>query len=101
MDDSEREGLLQYIRQLEQTARRWRTIAMTALVVLVLFVLAGVIGVGATSFFVATRARQAEMIAREQELIARQAAEAALEAERRANETQEQAEAAKKGKGKD
>jgi cell division protein FtsB len=97
MDESEREGLLQYIRQLEQTARRWRTIAMTALVVLALFVLAGVIGVGATSFFVATRARQAKMDAREQLEVARQEAEMArAQAERLEVEQHKQAEAVKK-----
>jgi NaMN:DMB phosphoribosyltransferase len=98
MDDSEREGLLQYIRQLEHTARRWRTIATVALVVLALFMLAGVIGVGTASFFVAKRARQAEMIAREQEMMARQAAEAALLAERLAAEQHKQADTVKKSK---
>jgi hypothetical protein len=99
MDDSERDGLLQSIRQLEQTARRWRSIAMTALVVLLLFVVAGVIGVGATSFLVVNRARQAEMMAREQAEFARVEAKRA-EAERLAAEKLKKAEPAKKGKGK-
>jgi cytochrome c biogenesis protein CcdA len=102
MDDSERDGLLQYIRQLEHTARRWRTIAMTAFVVLGIFVLAGVIGVGATSFFVTNRARQEAIIARDRAAIAESDAMAAREQAERllAADRQKQAEAAKKGKGK-
>jgi hypothetical protein len=102
MDDSEREGLLQYIRELEQTARRWRTIATVALGVLVVLFLAAIVGGGTMSISIGRRARQAEMIARDQEMMARQQAEAALvQAERLAAEQQKQAEAAKKSKGKD
>jgi hypothetical protein len=102
MDDSEREGLLQYIRELEKNARRWRTIATVALGVLVVFLLAAVVGGGTMSVFMRTRARQAERIARDQALVAEKEAQAALaRAERLAAEQQKHAEATKKSKGKD
>jgi hypothetical protein len=102
MDDPEREGMLQYIRELERSARRWRAIATIALAVLAVFFLAVVIGGGTIGALTATRARQAEMIAREQAEVARQEAEAArAHAERVAAEQHKQSEEAKKGKGKD
>ncbi len=58
MDDEERKGLLQYIRELERTARRWKTIAALALAVLALFLLVFATGLGTVGLLITTRVRE-------------------------------------------
>jgi hypothetical protein len=58
MDDEERNGLLQYIRELERTTRRWKAITALALAVLALFLLVFAIGLGTAGLQITTRVRE-------------------------------------------